>query len=84
MKLDRYDIAILSELAEDASFCTAEIDVQVVPWNRRSNSQVVLRRLKSLELRGLVARLDDEKPVAWVRAKAGTDALKALDTGVSS
>lgn len=36
--------------------------------NRASQSSLVLNSLKRLEKRGLVKRLDDELPIAWVLA----------------
>ena len=39
--------------------------------NRASQSSLVLNSLKRLEKRGLVKRLDDQLPIAWVLAKEG-------------
>jgi len=37
--------------------------------NRASQSALVMQSLKRLEKRGLVKRLDDKLPIAWVLAK---------------
>lgn len=39
--------------------------------NRASQSALVMQSLKRLEKRGLVKRLDDQLPIAWVLAKEG-------------
>ena len=38
-------------------------------------SQWASSRLRRLEKAGLVARMDDEKPIAWLRTKAGSAAV---------
>jgi hypothetical protein len=43
--------------------------------NLRRDSQMVRLKLLDLMSDGLVRPLDDQKPIAWCRTKAGTEAL---------
>ena len=50
----------------------------VSPFNRtkRQHSGDVRSWLLDMEKRGLVKRMDDQKPVCWLRTKAGTRWLR--------
>jgi hypothetical protein len=51
----------------------------LIAWgfsDRRAKAQEAVRRFRALEARGLVRRLDDLKPICWVRMPAGTEALQ--------
>ncbi len=82
--LGTYERHILSAMGEDGGFTTGQIAATFAsPFKRtkREHSSDVRAWLLSMKADGLVALLDNQKPAAWVRTKAGTRALKsAKDT----
>lgn len=75
--IDSTDRAILNALAEEGGFCTKDL-AKMLPRDfgpRAHWSQWVSSRVRLLEKAGLVARMDTQKPIAWLRTAAGTDAL---------
>lgn len=79
-ELTTRDFDILSRLNEAGGFPTKHIarslDSEAYEKNARLQSSAVGFLLRSLERRGLVAKLDDQKPICWVRTLAGSKALK--------
>lgn len=68
---------ILSRLTEEGGFTTGRVakHVSYCKFNKRARSAAVREWLLRLEREGLVAKLDDQKPVCWVRTSRGTDAI---------
>lgn len=68
---------ILEFLSEDGGFTTGRVAENFTGYgdNKRQRSGAVRSWLNILQKRGLVAPMDDLKPVAWVRTPAGTAAL---------
>lgn len=77
--LGQYERAILLALDEDGGFTTGHIAATFAsPFNRtkREHSSDVRAWLDQMRKENLVALLDDERPAAWVRTRAGSFALK--------
>lgn len=78
-ELGQYERPILEALAEDGGFTTGHIAATFrSPFNRskREHSSDVRAWLLAMKNHGLVALMDDNKPAAWIRTRAGTNALK--------
>lgn len=78
------EIAILRALDESGGFTIRDISRNTSQWrycnfNMHARSGAIKSELIDMSKRGLVARLDDLKPVAWVRTAAGTKALESLN-----
>jgi hypothetical protein len=73
-----HDFKILSALAEDGGFTALAIADRsgVGDGNGRMRSGAMRSWLALLEARGLVAKMDDQKPICWIRTPAGTAALQ--------
>lgn len=69
------DRQILVCLSETGGWTAGQIARQLGYSNVRSEAQRIGHHLRQLEGRGLVGRLDDRAPVAWVRTSAGTGAI---------
>lgn len=70
--LTDYDKKILAVLDAKAGFASGDIADKVKPLfgvNRRQHCAAVLSWLKRLEKDGLVARMDQEHPIAWVKVE---------------
>ncbi|WP_175693959.1 hypothetical protein [Burkholderia ambifaria] len=68
--LTEYDRKILAVLDTDGGFTTTEVARRVEPTfggSRHTHAGAIRSWLVQLERRGLVKRLDDEKPVCWVK-----------------
>ncbi|MCK4120406.1 hypothetical protein ACI2UK_24460 [Ralstonia nicotianae] len=68
--LSEYDRKILAVLDTTGGYTTADVAKHVTPVfadNRRMHSAAVRSWLVQLERKGLVKRLDDLKPVCWVK-----------------
>lgn len=78
MRVGSTDRGILIALDEDGGFSVKHLANRVGRWslNNRRNSGVLANYLRDLERRGLVAKLDDQRPIAWKRTAAGTEALE--------
>ena len=72
-KLGCADYRLLICLSEHGGWTAGEVARQMGYTNVRSEAQIIRRDLIRMESLGLVGRLDDNKPVAWVRTKAGTE-----------
>jgi hypothetical protein len=73
------EIAILTALSEDGGRQTGQITQRsgaFLRLGKRIASAWVRNQLLYLEKQGFVARLDEEKPVCWIRTGAGTKMLK--------
>lgn len=46
--------------------------------DRRAKTQEAVRVFRALEARGWVRKMDDQKPICWLRTDAGDEALKEL------
>ena len=80
MSLDLIDWKILGVVDERAGSTALQVADEAklsVGLNGRMRSGAARSWLKSLEGRGLVAKMDDLKPICWVRTTAGTEALAA-------
>ena len=70
MSLSAYDKKILDVLDSAGAYTTADVAKRVTPQfghNRRTHSGAVRSWLINLERKGLVKRLDDQKPVCWLK-----------------
>lgn len=70
MELTEYHQKILAALDTDGGFTTGDVAKRVSPLfghNTRTHSAAVRSWLLQLEQAGLVRRLDDQKPVSWVK-----------------
>lgn len=78
--LDAVERDILLALSESAGWGIREMRECCPPTcgPRAHWSQWASSRLRRLEKAGLVARMDGEKPIAWVRTAAGTAAVTAV------
>ncbi|BBA45405.1 TPA: hypothetical protein ACK3Q6_005539 [Burkholderia cepacia] len=71
-ELSDYDQKILVVLDTVGGYTTSDVGDRVWPEfgvNRRTASAAVRSRLLDLEAKGFVKRLDDEKPVCWVKVE---------------
>ena len=69
------DRALLGALGEKAGTLSGE--AAVAAWgfiDRREKAREAVKRLKTMERAGLVKRLDDLRPLCWLRTAAGTEA----------
>lgn len=73
-----HDLKILSALAEDGGFTALAVAdrADLGSGNGRMRSGAMRSWLSLLEARGLVAKMDDLKPICWIRTPAGTAALQ--------
>ena len=74
MDLTDYERKVLAVLAADGGYTTGVVAERVSPMfggNKRAHSSAVRSWLLGLERRGLVKRMDDEKPVCWMLAQGG-------------
>lgn len=72
--IDATERQILQALSEREGWGIREMPRDFGP--RAHWSQWATSRLRRLEKAGLVARMDAEKPIAWVRTAAGTAAVE--------
>jgi hypothetical protein len=82
--LDNIDRKILEVLAEDGGFVALAVARRanlMSGCNGRQQSGAAQSWLKSLEGRGFVAKMDDLKPICWIRTPAGTAAMISLPRG---
>lgn len=71
-ELSDYDRKILIVLDTVGGYTTSDVADRVWPefgGSRRTHSAAVRSWLLDLEKKGLVKRLDDEKPVCWVKVE---------------
>ncbi len=74
-----YENQILLVLDEVGGFDTSHIANKVGgSSNRRKNSQLIRQLLLKLEEAGLVSKMDDEKPVCWLRTFAGSQVVRNI------
>lgn len=75
-----HDFKILSALAEDGGFTALAISDRsgVGDGSGRMRSGAMRSWLTLLEARGLAARMDDQRPICWIRTPAGTAALQQI------
>lgn len=80
MILSNRDIHLLSQLGEASGAIVADmwLPEHLFGKNRRSASIKATNDLKALAHVGLVKRLDDQKPIAWLRTQGGTDCLNKV------
>lgn len=67
---------ILFLLAEDGGFTTHQVAVNVDNGSGSRHSAQIRQALLSMERDGLVTKMDDQKPVCWLRTKKGTEAFQ--------
>ncbi len=76
---------ILEYLAGNDGFVAADIGGKVWPDSPRRNASAnVILYLRDLEHQGLVKRMDEKKPIVWMRTPAGDDALRECKPGRGS
>ncbi len=76
--MSKYDHKILAALDTFGGYTTSDVAAKVQPQfgsNKRQHSGAVRLWLVDLERRGLVRKLDDQKPVCWVKTSEGEKAL---------
>lgn len=72
MQLTEYHQKILDALDTQASFLTGDVAKRVSPQfghSSRTHSGAIRSWLLELEQAGLVKRLDDQKPVCWLKVE---------------
>lgn len=72
MTQKNYDDQILDFLDTDGGFTTAQVAKQLTPMfglNNHQHSGATRSWLMQLEKQGKVRRLDDQKPVCWVKVE---------------
>lgn len=70
MQLTDYEQKVLAALSTDGGFLTGDVASRVmfvISPNSRKQSAAVRALLVGLERKGLVRRMDDQKPVCWVK-----------------
>lgn len=70
MKLSEYDKKILDALDTVGGFTTGGVARRVTPKfgnNNRQHSGAIRSWLVNLEKNGLVKRMDNQKPVCWIK-----------------
>lgn len=80
--LSNYEVKILATLDEQGGFLTRRVAEKIEPMfghNNRTHSGAVRSWLLDLKNKGLVAYLDNQKPVCWRRTPAGTAALQEAE-----
>jgi hypothetical protein len=80
MNLRKEQRIILASLDEDDGWTTGQIAKKSKAFERlggRIASSWVRNDLLKMKAAGLVREMDDQKPVCWVRTKAGTEVLTA-------
>ena len=83
-KLHPYEQGILETLDETGGFATKDVAKNVPTKfgrNGHEHSSDIRAWLLDMEKRGLVAKLDDLKPVAWKRTPRGSEALACAGVG---
>jgi len=70
------DYRILDELSEVGGLTAAHLAFVIHGERTRSHIALMVRSLQLLSGKGMVTRLDDEKPIAWVRTPAGTETAR--------
>lgn len=76
MTQTEYDKQILAALDTQGGFTTGQVAKKVLPrfgHNARTHSGAVRSCLEALERQGVVARLDEQKPMFWIKTAAGTE-----------
>ena len=71
-----YERKVLAVLDQHGAMLTRDVAAEVRPMfghNSRTHSAAVRCWLLSLEKQGLVRRLDNQKPVCWLRAATAND-----------
>ncbi|KVT01161.1 hypothetical protein [Burkholderia ubonensis] len=74
MALSDQERMILAILGTEGGYTTGQVAERVafqVSSNRRTQSAAVRGMLLLLEAQGLVARMDDAKPVCWIKVGRG-------------
>lgn len=66
---------IMECLSETGGYPTGDVAFLVHGERSRSISASMSRELKSLKVKGMVAELDDRKPVCWILTADGRAAL---------
>lgn len=75
MRLFPSERRVLEALPADNSGFPVKVILRHLGRSGRSEAGQVTYALKSMEARGLCARLDDKKPVAWMLTDAGRQTL---------
>lgn len=73
MNITDYQTQVLNALDDRSGMLTGDVAKEVSPQfghSRRTHSAAVKQWLLGLEKRGLVSRMDNQKPVLWVRCSA--------------
>lgn len=77
---ESHDRKILKALADDSGCTTLTVAARAGITYGRGNGRMMSGAMRSwltlLERRGLVAKMDDQKPICWIRTAAGTAALQ--------
>ena len=76
-KLGYGDFKVLLCLSEKGGWTAGQIARQMGHRNVRSHAQIIRHALIRMQALGWVGKLDDNQSVAWVRTKAGTEAMSA-------
>ena len=81
MKLRKEQRIILSSVDEDTGWTTGQVAKRSKAFEAlggRIASAWVRNDLLEMKAAGLVQEMDGQKPVCWVRTRAGTEALEAI------
>lgn len=77
------DYRILECLSETGGYPTGDIAFLVHGQRSRSISASMSRELRSLKDKGMVAEMDDQKPVCWVLTPYGRLAVTRRNNGAA-
>ena len=78
--LEKWHHDILNFLDESGGFLTKYVGEKVWPqFPARSRSQAARMHLLALERMGLVSKMDNDKPICWVRTRSGTEAAQHVE-----
>lgn len=78
MNLSREDIAILRALSESSGYATGPLSRMIEGNRGHKYSARTRQRCLALQKDGLLAPLDDKKPIIWCRTEAGSSVIAAL------
>lgn len=74
-RLGHSDFRLLCCLSENGGWTSGQLARQMGYPNVGSEAHLIRRDLLRMEALGWVGRLDEKRPVCWVRMRAGTEAM---------
>lgn len=78
------DIALLKAIGEASGHALGVVCVEAGLGHRQKGLAAAHRRMLHMELHGLVRRMDDRKPIIWLRTPAGSEELRQREADPSA